>query len=63
MIERFTVEPYYPLEGERTGEYAIRYTPPDGGLSFHALIAGDLLSDQEKVLQHVADVLNASDIG
>jgi len=69
MTEKlFTVEKC-GLKGYGIGTHAIRFTPAkkqnaDGsttyGLSFHCLIAGDMLSDAENVLQEVADVLNES---
>lgn len=68
---RFTVEPYR-FRAHGIGDYAIRFTPParqnpDGSitikLSFPCLIAGGFLADQRRVLQQVADVLNASPIG
>lgn len=69
--KRFTVEPA-AIKGYGIGTHAIRYTPaamknPDGstsvGLSFQCLIAGDLLANPEGVLEKIAEVLNASDIG
>ena len=61
MTVRFTVEKV-SYKGYGIGTHAIRYTP-EMGLSFHALIAGDILSDAENVLQEVADVLNSSEVG
>lgn len=68
---RFTVEPCQH-KGVGIGDFAIRYTPPsiveEGkgrsfGWSFQCLIAGDVLSDQENMLQEIADLLNKSHIG
>jgi len=68
---RYTVEPIQH-KGYGIGTHAIRYTPPtehkpDGskviGLSFHCLIASDMLADAENGLGKVAEVLNGSEIG
>lgn len=68
--DRFTVEKC-DHKGLGVGDFAIRFTPPvrhharekTMGLSFQALIAGDVLGNQEDVLNEVATLLNQSDVG